>query len=102
MPQHYMEYSQYDYTYQPPYDDYTYQPPYVSPVQHDRDDAFNGLQTLSEQIRLINEQLAYLEEGEGQNQNRNTYRPPHKKQQPEPPIPPVFYASCMSKERCIS
>ena len=93
MPQHYMEYSQYD---------YTYQPPYVPLVQHDRDDAFNGLQKLSEQIRLMNEQLVHLEEGEGQiktathttllinNNNRNHRH--HRR----------FKTSCMSKERSIS
>ena len=34
MPQYHMEYSQYD---------YTYQPPYVPPVQHDRDDMLKGV-----------------------------------------------------------
>ena len=90
MPQHYMEYSQYD---------YTYQPPYVPPVQHDRDDMLEGVielqeefnQMLFEQIRLMNKQLAHLEEGEGQNQNRNTYDPPH--------CLPLKYFRCNTKRK---
>ena len=112
MPQHYMEYSQYDHTYRPPYDDHTYRPPYddhtyrppyddhtyrppyVPSVKNDIND--DGLQIFREQVRIIDGITNNLpqwypnQENQYQHQFHDTYWPPQHQQQPEPMIPPIM------------